>query len=148
MLAKIAALAHDACNSVIENQEVFTKKAKRWCNELLKELSRLQEKYNIPISDDKIAQLINGESVPSPWSFSEYRTEEYWILYYLQVFTEEIDTEWTDDKGLGIKGVLEDKLYSLWEASLRKLKPTMEAIGIAEWLMVIIKHDKTGIYRR
>jgi hypothetical protein len=47
-------------------------------------------------------------------------------------------------KGLGIKGVLEDKLYSLWEASLRKLKPSMEAIGIAEWLMVIIKHDKTG----
>ena len=49
--------------------------------------------------------------------------------------------------GLGIRSEMETKLYGLWESALKKLKPTMEPIGIAEWLLVILKHDKSGKIR-
>jgi hypothetical protein len=61
----------------------------------------------------------------------------------LQIFTEELFTEWVDDK-LGLRAEVEDKLFALWDITFHKLQHEVAPVDLLEWGEIAERYDHNG----
>jgi len=157
-IAKRCYLAQDSCNSLSEGKEIFIAKAQKQANELLQELDQMKEKFLEPdnvtntegtvqgnIEVAKILSQFNDKASSNGFNNGiEYTKGPEQILNFLQIFTEELYAEWPDDKGTGLKYLIEDNLFSLWEQSFYKLQHSVVPSDLVEWANFALIADKQG----
>jgi len=159
VIAILCNRAHDATLSLKEDNTIFYKRLEKATQDLDSELNKLREKF-FPSGHSNALDSSGGQNIEVAkilYSFNDVpdsmngkgsesgRGSTYKILFYLEIFTEELNNEWPDDKeGLGFKSAIEDKLFQLWDFSLQKLQHELMPQDLVEWALLAQLLDRQG----